>query len=324
MPANEKDHKSDYQQNGSTLVDLLLRIFNLKLLLILGCLALVAFIGLNVYAFFEGKRGREVKTFFYSVGEDPYLAANVQATCSALLPTQTSILHQNPTATAEPILIDGTETREANPYSLYDFQEGCIPTFDSNNPSEQIWSIFPTLLSVNQDPCLKTSYKLGFIPHNEELEIFVDNQPKEYYQGLKIEIPMESTSISFEVNFSDLSTSIPTYASRFFYGFIDKEKDSNLSGKFIIYVNKQDDSIGYLKGADPKELYVDTPIEINNQHQVFIDLSKPNYMTVQIDGIIPDALKNIPIPARTFIIGYYVPTSGTIEMHINDFKILPD
>jgi len=237
-----------------------------------------------------------------------------------ILPTSTSTIAQIPSIT--PTLLSVTETLEVNLYSWYDFSEDCIPSTSFDDSSVAAWAIFPSELSTNQDNCVKSDYEFGFISHFKELEIIVAQQPNNYYKGITIDIPAESDSISFEIDFTALKIDSDILASRFYYGFINEENGDHLTGKFVVYIDsKYTPPIYYFLANDPTERVGNGAKEISNKHKIIIDLSKTGYMTIQVDGVVPKELRTVPIGSRKFILGYFIPASGIIDMQIKEFTI---
>ncbi len=309
---------------GRTWADLILSVFNRKILAILAGLVMITFIGVMIYIFILGQNGRGVKTLLFSFEPDPLRNEYVLATCSALRMTPTDVLNQDPTITPLPTQTSHSGTVEPLLHTWYDFQEDCIPVFMEDDRSKKVWSAYPTEITL-ADKCLSIP---GFTPIDKGLRIF--SYAQELDKGLRINIPEDINSISFSLEFESLRAHTEESISRFYYGFISSENRNNLFGEFIRYQSLKGGVIQFYRTQYPKNKetdYIKKTAETTQDVSICLNTSgstpkdSVTYMTVYIDGALFAFAENIKIDSKDFIIGAINPSDGVIDLQITGFSM---
>lgn len=236
--------KSMDQTTGKTKYDLLTRFFSKKAIQVISLIIFVILIILIFllfkfpinYVYQEAKKGREVSINLsgFSLGEDPYLASNVQATCSALLPTK---------ATAPVPIVTPSQTEEPTTmtYDCVNVKENCIPLgwsyFSSNNSS-----ITPI------DGCLDFS-SWGITGSENGISFTPEKTTDMVVRGLFLKIPKQKDPLSFNITLEKLYRSDSLASSPYFFiGSYNSLPTGSINGDFVTFFVKGDNST-YMYGV---------------------------------------------------------------------------
>lgn len=314
------------KENGKTVPDLISDIFSRKGLMIFFILAFITFIGLNVYAFSEAKKGREVKTLFFSVGEDPYLSENVNATCSAMLSTQNSIPLQTPTTSSETLLsteefnpppsIEPTQSQDTKELGK-DILNGCITDTWNEWPFQEISG---KILGE----CIEYPLE-GMVKSDDALKIF-SNPNTEKLFGITTKLPDTPSKIQVNLQINKLSTNNIELATDLYIGFTNSQQ-KEINGEFINFHAFQSNTPPelifeeYPFSGNARRILVNS-IELDKEITIIFEKDILTHNIVILGFKEPIYINEIRNnnTLDSFFIGYKVPTQSTISALINNVQ----